>query len=290
MDATTRKDYLGGSDIAAILGLSPWATRDDLLREKITGESQRFYSSAMQFGHRVESTLIDSDAFLNDYKVLPPEAGQEQHEITGEIDGFTIKCHLDGIGEKDGKKFLIEVKTSSAPFNGELPDYYACQIMFYMHWANLDECRVVFGQRMADGTLGNQESFIVKQQAGWYEIVLPEIKQFIADIRKGEVPPKYLPAPIEQTQIAEYINICQIYEQAQTFMEKFRETLADKMAESGIKKCYLGGFVASLTADSEFTAFDSAKFKKENPEIAAKYEKTTKRKGGLRIAKTNKGE
>ena len=290
MDANSRQFYLGGSDIAAIIGLSPWATRDDLLREKITGESERFYSSAMQFGHRVESTLIDSDAFLNDYKVLPTPIGQDQHEITGEIDGFTIKCHLDGIGEKDGKKFLIEVKTSSAPFNGKLPDYYECQIQFYMHWADLDECRVVFGQRMADGTLGNQESFVVKKQADWFESVLPEIKQFIADIRKGEVPPKYLPAPIEQTQIAEYINICQIYEQAQTFIEKFREILADKMAESGIKKCYLGGFVASLTADSEFTSFDSAKFKKENPDIAAKYEKTTKRKGGLRIAKTNKGE
>lgn len=34
----------------------------------------------------------------------------------------------------------------------------------------------------------------------------------------------------------------------------------------------------------------SNEFKKENPDIAAKYEKTTKRKGGLRIAKTNKGE
>lgn len=289
-DLGNRATYIGGSDIAVILGLSPFATRESLLREKITGESKRFYSWAMKFGHQYESAIINGDAFMEDYTIIPPEAGKEQHEVKSQIDGFDIICHLDGIGEQNGEKFLIECKTGSTPFGGKLPDYYNCQVQWYMHFANLNKCRICFGQRMPDGSLGNQEGFWVKKEDGWYDSILPEIIAFIADIRKGEVPPEFIPAPMEDAQIAEYLNIVQIYEQAEQFIDSFRKVLAEKMEESGIKKCYLGGFCASLTADSETTSFDSVKFKKENPELAEKYQKTIHRKGGLRLTKTKKGE
>lgn len=289
MNVNERQNYIGGSDIATILGLSPWQTRNDLLREKITGISERFYSSAMEFGHKYESLIINSDAFLEGYTLVPPPAGQEQHEIVSEIDGFTVVCHMDGIGIKDGQKFLIENKTGSTPFRGVLPDYYNCQVQWYMYWADLPRCRITFGQRMPDGTVGNMEGFWIERDNKWFDKVLPEIKLFIADIRKGEVPPKYLPAPIEKSEVAEYLNIVQIYEQAESFITRFRETLAEKMQENGIKKCYLGGFCASLTEDSETKTFDSTRFKKENPELAAQYEKISARKGGLRLTKTNKG-
>ena len=49
---------IGGSEIAAILGLSPWRTALDVWREKVLGAEPQPDSPALALGRRFEAALL----------------------------------------------------------------------------------------------------------------------------------------------------------------------------------------------------------------------------------------
>lgn len=63
------------------------------------------------------------------------------------------------------------------------------------------------------------------------------------------------------------------YQEANAYLENFRETLLKLMQEQGKSKVDFGNFTASLRAGGTRKSFDSKKFKEEHPELAKQYEK-----------------
>lgn len=143
MNQPDRRKYIGGSDVAAILGISPWRTALDVYLDKTqpprTEEIDPDRQRVLERGKRMEPYVID---------ILTEEAGvsiarrNERH--THPIHEF-IRAEIDAETE-DGRN--IEIKTVS-PFKAkewgeeqsdEIPLHYAAQAMHGLMVTGRAEC------------------------------------------------------------------------------------------------------------------------------------------------------
>ena len=138
----TRKTGIGGSDIAAILGVSKFKTALDVFLSKTTDqpeeENERFY-----WGHALENPIIDRFVKETGFSVLrQPETkrlSESQPYILANADALILG--------KDGKpQGILEIKTSSAyntkewsADDGEaIPLEYSAQVQWYMGIFDVD--------------------------------------------------------------------------------------------------------------------------------------------------------
>ena len=138
-----RKGGIGGSDIATILGLSPFedATRENLLREK-TERWQRTRNFAMRRGTRLEP--IARRAYETAYRTDAPPVCIQHDSVPwgrGSLDGLCR--HRFDAGH--GKPWILELKapaweTHSAALAGIVPDYYRVQCQYQLWVAGIDLC------------------------------------------------------------------------------------------------------------------------------------------------------
>ena len=166
---TERRSGIGGSDIAAILGLSPWKTALDVWLDK-TGQAEDSVGNAeaVRWG-----TLLE-DVVASEYSERTERAVQRVNRILrhpahefaiGNIDraivtpGSRVRVADDG-GTLLGAAGLLEVKTASAykavewGLDGDddaVPVHYQAQVMWYLaitgqQWA--DVAALIGGQRM----------------------------------------------------------------------------------------------------------------------------------------------
>ena len=146
-----RKKGIGGSEAAAIIGLSPWCTNVELWRRK-TGRSVApdiANSEAVKYGHDAEHLI--RGLFALDY------AGKYEVEYGGAFDMVRHPDHpfifstLDGrLIERDtGRKGVLEIKTTSIVRSMQkekwwkdgkpcIPDQYYCQILWQMIASGFD--------------------------------------------------------------------------------------------------------------------------------------------------------
>ncbi len=123
-----RRLGIGGSDVAPILGLSPWRTALDVYLEK-TGEAEPQHDSeAMLWGRVLEPVIRRQYAERTGRTVMTPEA------ITSERYPF-MRANADGITD-DGR--VLEIKTARTADgwgesgSDEIPQAYLLQVQHYM--------------------------------------------------------------------------------------------------------------------------------------------------------------
>lgn len=123
-----RRTGIGGSDVAAILGLSPWRTPLDVWLDK-TGQSQPVAESApMRWGSLLEPVILDEferETGLQVKRNLPMFQHTAHGFMLANIDGAT-----------DGG--IVEAKTARSdkdwgePGSAEIPVYYQTQVAHYL--------------------------------------------------------------------------------------------------------------------------------------------------------------
>lgn len=138
-----RRAGIGGSDVAAILGIAPFpdATRANLLREKITG-AERETNFSMRRGTRLEPLARELYAQHAGCTAVPvcvehPEAPW-------------IRCSLDGVCNDFPRRggspsWVLELKCPAWTVHdlalaGIVPDYYAVQCQWQLLTCGLDRC------------------------------------------------------------------------------------------------------------------------------------------------------
>jgi putative phage-type endonuclease len=132
-----RKNYIGGSDAAAILGLNPWKTNVDLWEEK-TGRKEAADISdneAVKFGSLSEPYLREL------FKLDNPDLDVRYIENNMFINDTYPWAHasLDGwMKDKEGRAGILEIKTTTIQnyasvkkWENKIPDNYYCQILHY---------------------------------------------------------------------------------------------------------------------------------------------------------------
>jgi putative phage-type endonuclease len=128
-----RRSGIGGSDVAAILGVSKWATNIDIYNEKISTETPvDKSSSAMHWGHVLEDPVAREYALQTGLKVA-----RDNRMIRCPKYPF-LQANIDRriVGQKKG----LEVKTANQyaagdwgePGTDQIPEYYIPQVIHYM--------------------------------------------------------------------------------------------------------------------------------------------------------------
>lgn len=121
-DVTIDRDkYIGGSDMPAVMGISPYKTRFELLQEKAGLRRQEFTGNAYtEYGHTMESVIRD---YIN-----------ETWRFNFKVDMCIqdrLRYHADGVDL--GQNSVLEVKTTSEIFPN-VSDYkqYLVQLLLGM--------------------------------------------------------------------------------------------------------------------------------------------------------------
>lgn len=133
-----RRSGIGASDVAGILGVSPWSSPWSVWADKLGLTPDAVDSDRMEFGRRAEGLLADYFASRTGLVVRG-----EQTRCTHPDEPWMI-CTLDGYA-CDGQEpvGLFEAKTTGdAPWD-EVPVYYVAQAQWQMAVTGMD--RVWFG-------------------------------------------------------------------------------------------------------------------------------------------------
>ena len=128
-----RKSGIGGSDAAAVLGLSPWATPVNVWLDKTGRSAPKPETPQMKYG-----------TYFEDYvaKLYTEETGRAVQRFNKMLHKGCILGNIDRLVVPDGGKIashqgeirtdtLLECKTSGMDWNGEVPPYYYTQVMVY---------------------------------------------------------------------------------------------------------------------------------------------------------------
>jgi putative phage-type endonuclease len=131
-----RENFIGGSDIATILGINPFKTRLELLREKAGLVENTFDGNIYtDYGNVMEKKIIDylNELYKTEFK--PKQA----------LKGY-LRAHTDGFNGK----VVVEVKTTSKVLKKGNYDYYICQLLLGMKLLNVDKGILAVYERPKD--------------------------------------------------------------------------------------------------------------------------------------------
>lgn len=129
-----RRQGIGGSDAAAVLGLSPWSTPVTVWLDKTGRAEPKPESPAMRYG-----------SYFEDYvaKLYAEETGSRVENYRTMIHKGCLLGNLDRLVVPEGAKIashkgeirtnkILECKTSGRDWNGELPIHVYTQTMHYI--------------------------------------------------------------------------------------------------------------------------------------------------------------
>lgn len=168
-DAIERRKGIGGSDVAVLLGLSPYKTPLDLWMEKRGLWVDEFAGEAAAWGAIMEPIIIGEYARREHCPVLhrsvhgeivpsgpvPPSISVDFMAAAFLLDTLVhprhpwARGHIDGVAltAAGGKpSHIVEAKTADLRLEGhwgdegtdEVPEYYLVQVMWYLWLADLD--------------------------------------------------------------------------------------------------------------------------------------------------------
>jgi putative phage-type endonuclease len=154
---------LGGSDVAAILGYSPYRSPFDVWTEK-TGRTSRYtntMSEAAEWGQLLEDVVAKKYAVNRDRVLMGDGRERFAHEHMSWVTGRPDRRSFDA---KLNDPRILEVKTTARhkrdewgdPGSSDVPDRVSVQSQWYLLLTGLDVCDVAVlfgGQEYAEYTL-----------------------------------------------------------------------------------------------------------------------------------------
>lgn len=135
-----RHKHIGSSDVPAILGISPWKTRNDVYWEKVTPpETQPEATAPMQMGNFLEGPLLEYAAAELGVKLL-----RNQFRVSPGADGGILAANFDALVQ--GKRWEVEAKYIGPnsfgewgePGTDEVPTHVAAQVQEQMYVGDLE--------------------------------------------------------------------------------------------------------------------------------------------------------
>ena len=129
-----RKTGIGGSEAAAVLGVSPWATPVTVWLDKTGRSGPKEETEAMRIGTELEDFVARRYCTETGRTVRRFNKMVHVGCLLGNFDrlvvpeGEKVASHMDEIRTDT----LLECKTSSREWDGEVPIYYQTQVQHYM--------------------------------------------------------------------------------------------------------------------------------------------------------------
>jgi putative phage-type endonuclease len=279
-----RRSGIGGSDTAAVLGLSKWRTPLQVYYEKIGEADPIVETEPMRWGKVLEPVLIQEYANKTGRVVNKPSGvirlADHPHFIAN-LDGFT----------EDGR--VLEIKTARSADNwgdegtDEVPTDYFLQVQHYM---------AVTGMQVTDIAvlIGGSDFRIYEVEADpeLHQMMLKQGAEFWKRVQEATPPD-----PINK---ADIIQFTKVINKSKTATEEIIKTVADlKTVKASLKlleneeeelkstiQAFMAGcdtlvdleekVIATWKSAKAAELFDKDRFEKDQADLYKKYAKTGK--------------
>lgn len=281
-----RDKYIGGSDIPILMGISPFKTRWELLKEKAesSGDSvvMSFTNQQMEYGNEMEEKIRGYINTKYDCKFVP------EVKIVDDLRG-----NCDGLYEDT----ILEIKTTSI-IHKEVDKYktYLPQLLFYMQlWGKENGMLAVYERPEDYSTRFRQKKLHIYRIniADYEDLVLEinrQIERFRVDLANIKGNPFLTEEELQPKEITEIADRAMSFElqlralkQVEEQAKAIKTQLKNMMQEKGIKSYVTNsGVKITLVPDGEPTVewkFDEEAFEEANPTLYKHYLKPKQKKG-----------
>ena len=297
-----RRKGIGGSDAAAVCGLSRYSSALDIWLQKMGRKPATPDNEAMHWGRLLEPVVRAEFVRRTGLTV------KECPYLMAHKDYPFMLANVDGIvSEKDGTKAVLEIKTTNSFTTAKdsedgLPVEWYCQIQHYLAVTGLSKAYVVVligGNKLQWQIVDRDEetiqTIVALESHFWHEYVLKDVPPPV-DANSGDALALLYPTSTESSVvlpaeadelIAQYLEIKKAEDELKaakaTCENKLKALLKD--AENGIAP---NGYTVSWKSFSQ-SRLDSTKIKAAHPDIATQFTTTvTGRKFSVTAPKASK--
>jgi putative phage-type endonuclease len=281
-----RRKGIGGSDVAAIMGLSPFKTAYQVYQEKRKEVEDWQGNNATDWGKRMEPAIRQwySDQTGRSVRLPDKIMYHSKHSfLLASLDGFT-----------DDRR-IVEIKTARSskgwgePGTNEIPDYYALQVQHYM---------IVTGFEVTDIPVsiggGSPELYEVPEDRELQEMLIEACTEFWQRVVVGNPPEPVTYADavarfgrsaaegavVATNEAIEGVQVLRAVRQKQAELEDIEEEIKGNLiialGEAGSTLVDASGeTLLTYKLGKGRTTFDSKSFGKDHPELYQKYLKTS---------------
>lgn len=295
-----RKSGIGGSDVAAIMGLSKYRTAYDVWKDKTSDVIEESTSSVLKIASYLEQYAAQEYEAATGYKVRrwnEELINIEYPFLKGNIDRQICLDKKRGVGILECKA-LSTYNFRNVKMHG-LPADYICQIQHYFlcgngiyTWGafaiiNRDTGELLTFEVMPDKKF--MQSIIEICVPFWTECVeknVPPVMQTAEDCKVSVAPAcngiiTDLTSDSELNELAQQrIENAALLDEAKALLAQTDALIAEKLADYEAVECR-GARI--YYKSSVRTSVDSARLKKEKPEIYKEFSKTTESARSLRF-------
>lgn len=178
----------------------------------------------------------------------------------------------------DGKVYIFDIKTTSQKNKSKVQQ----QLSMYAYLFGSDKVAGLGEIWLHDNECAFEE--LKYKGDEWCDKVIE------AYYNNTTLPSAEALTTMDKDLVAKATEYFEMYTKAEEFLKKFKETLLEQMQAQGISKAKFGNFTATLRSETVSKRFDSAKFKKDYPEMAADYEKEVKVSASVALSKGGKND
>ena len=278
-----REEGIGASEVAAILGLSPWESPFSLWLKKTKQVPPTEENDAMRRGHYLEDAVVQWWMHETGEQVIKASAADI---IYVHPEYPFMRVTPDRIVK--GRKKLLEVKSTARHMDEGIPDYYLAQCMYQMYVTGIRQEELIYIQ--GDLTFGR---YIVEYDEEFAEFIAEKVKEFwnenilggkepdaisVEDLTK-KIPRSTPEKSIEADDDAiDQINVLRekkaMYDALGDEITMLQDSLKMYMSDSEAIVDGNGTVLLTWKSGKDKTSFDSKRFAEENPDLYERYCKT----------------
>ena len=280
MQETVKQDrwkYIGGSDIAAIMGISKFRTRWDVLQEKAQFITNPFEGNAYtDYGNVMEPKIREFVNFIY---------GRDFAEGMKQTDD--LRFHFDGIDTQYNE--VLEIKTTSQ-IHENVNDYkyYLVQLLAYMASVGAEKGYLAVYERPEDFDEKFYPDLLTVYPITfhdfedlWQEVVIA-LNRFREDLRRLQENPLLTEEDMQPKEVIDYACAAVALEEQvmrlkeiEAVAKQAKRDLKWAMEKHGIKQWITNsGCKVTLVPDGDDTVvseFNLDRFREEQPEMYAQY-------------------
>ena len=294
-----RQSGIGGSDIAAIIGVSPYATAYDIYQSKtqpVNEDSNEF----AYWGTVLEDTVAREFSKRSGLKIQNVNflmRHPEHRWAIANIDRAVVNRDVSGnVRFKDGKLTtdqIVEIKTASEYVgknwgnedSDEVPDQYQCQAQWYMGVTGVDVCHMavlIGGNKYRQYRIErNQDLIDVLFETAhdfWHNHVLAGVEPDATTLQnaKDKYPRHNPDTTLDVEPDSETAKVFEHYESLKAQEKEIKAAL--ELAQTDLicqiqdnEALAIDGEVVATYKTQVSNRFNSSQFKKDMPELAEQY-------------------
>lgn len=281
---SSRAKGIGGSEVAAVLGLDTYRSPYSVWVEKTTGLARNIENQHTKAGQMLEPVVVQYFIQETGFEI-EAQSEQDFHQVTHPKYDY-MRGSRDRIYVKPtGERCILECKTTQTTIHkDDLPVTWYCQLQWYMGLYGLNTGTIAWLER------GLRFDYIeLPLDSKFFQYLVEKVKEFWEDFVETNTEPPYLhvhdveskyPLHTDGSVIEATTELYETYNKLRDLRERKKELEIQeeeligqfKMAMKDSERVmYNGSVLATWRSDRPKKVFDSVSYQKANPHLIEDY-------------------